>query len=726
VSRCSLSNKQDAFVLVIESAASVRSMLMDVLHGLGFAHVQAASSGKDALHFLEVENVDWLLTPLMADDEVNALHILKLITVHPKLRSTNCSLLLDPANEDYCLTQAFELGLLSWHRKSYVKDECLNDLQELFALLEMNDWDQTLTAAEYLRGHLVEKSLPKSRLALEHNLLAMYPGTPRLLVSAAEAEFLNGNQVVGNSLLHQAELIDGELGPHCSRVRQKFPMDTKAELTRPENVLGLKSVVVIDPDTDVLHATGEMLRAIGVKKIECFENGAKAFEWLKAAPEPDLILMEWRVPGLTGPALIQRIRQSISQQVPVIVVSSLIKKDEKPLLREMGIDDVLEKPFDHTSFYAAAIWTIQQNRSPTEEKSLERKIRRLLATGKIGEAERLIAQFTSDPRFQPASKKEIEAEYEFLRCHYQRALALSAEALKTGGGDSLMLLNLAGKCMLKLKQHQGALRCFEKAKEISPMNIERLIDLAEVNLHLDRVKEAKAQIDAAAALDAQNPELGQARAQCALQVGDLKQAASVMEGLDSVSRVVAYINNRAVSLILSGRFEEGIGLYKRAIQALPASASEVKAAVTYNLALGEARHGEYEKAKEVLKSLKNGPQVGVFKKALALAKRLDLCIEKGLPLFADQNSAAGELSIEGDGHQQYSGAAAPAVESAVQWQEILAKIEAKRGDFGCHLVFMSVENPDPKGAKLLEKMPHFVARSTIGRTEVLAKPERNT
>lgn len=254
--------KSQVKIVVVEPAGSVRFIISDLLRELGFGQCLGVASGKDVLQVLEAEPVHWLIMPLLAGEDTNALKILRMIIQNSTLRHIRTSLLIDPDAESWCLTQAFELGLLSWHKRSYVKEILLSDFRELLSLLELNSWNSTLTSAEYLRGFLINKGYQESRMALEQNLLSLFPGNPKILLALAEAELDRGNKDKGERILNQAELLDDSLKIHCKRLREKHTLSTakrnEGEIPRAsggENLLGIKTAVIIDPDTDSYCAT---------------------------------------------------------------------------------------------------------------------------------------------------------------------------------------------------------------------------------------------------------------------------------------------------------------------------------------------------------------------------------------------------------------------------------------------------------------------------------------
>ena len=113
-----LFEKEYANILVVEAASTVRQMLTDILKDMGFKNITAVSKIKDAIHFLEVEKVDWIITSSFTNEDINIISLLELVIHESILRKTRISLLVEPEKELNILSLAFELGLLSWHRKA--------------------------------------------------------------------------------------------------------------------------------------------------------------------------------------------------------------------------------------------------------------------------------------------------------------------------------------------------------------------------------------------------------------------------------------------------------------------------------------------------------------------------------------------------------------------------------------------------------------------------------
>lgn len=706
-----LKTKENCAVVVVESASSVRQLITDILKDLEISKITGVTNLQDALHILEVEPVDWIITSFGGDSEVNALHILKLITLHPQLRNTAVTILWDSASDESAIPDLFELGLLSLHTKSYMRDTLADTFNDLFELMKLHNWDSTLVAAEHVRQFLIKKNFPKARLQFEESLISLYPGSTQTLLNLADAELILGEKEKGIKLLDQVELLDERMAIHCKRLKQKHNcelLNTDSDSQSvAKNVLNIKTAVLIDPDTDVIYHTKELLAQIGVETIETFEKGNEAFQWLSTSSrEPDLIIMEWKIPGITGAILVQRIRSLGFHQVPIVVISSLIQNSDIALLREMGVDECQEKPFDKSMFYRTLVQSIQQNRCPTEEKSLHSKIRRLLKADKLHEAERLITQLFQDERTSISTRKEIEAEFCMAKGEFLHARDLGIEALNMGT-DSLNMLNLVGKAMLKLKEFEGALKCFERAQKMSSLNIERLLHIAEACLELNRKDQAKSAVDQAKNLDSTNLQVKNMECKADIVSGRADLAKNLMGDLESGKDIISYMNNRAVALAKSGRFDEAINLYQTTIESIPPTWKDQQAAVIYNKGLAYARYGELEKASQTLSAIQPDKfSSHIVKKAHSLLERIKKSIESNTALTILDADTVEATSAPNN----VETSASSTTQNSAPSKRFSQQLEIQRGEIACHLVFYFPNKPE---SKYLEKMPAFKFRDTI-------------
>ena len=87
--------------------------------------------------------------------------------------------------------------------------------------------------------------------------------------------------------------------------------------------------------------------ALGMSGMECetFADGQALFAAL-ASQNPDLILLDIMLPGMSGLEILERLKSSPAYQgIPVIIVSAKGSEMDKVTGLNSGADDYLEKPF---------------------------------------------------------------------------------------------------------------------------------------------------------------------------------------------------------------------------------------------------------------------------------------------------------------------------------------------------------------------------------------------
>jgi len=104
---------------------------------------------------------------------------------------------------------------------------------------------------------------------------------------------------------------------------------------------GKTRILVVDDEPRYVRAVQVNLEASGYEVLTA-RDGPAAIE-LAASEEPDLILLDIRMPGLDGCEACQRIREFSS--VPVIMLTALAEDADKVKELDVGADDYVTKPF---------------------------------------------------------------------------------------------------------------------------------------------------------------------------------------------------------------------------------------------------------------------------------------------------------------------------------------------------------------------------------------------
>lgn len=117
-------------------------------------------------------------------------------------------------------------------------------------------------------------------------------------------------------------------------------------------------------------------------RLEMAENGPQAIEKARQL-QPDVILLDVMMPGMTGFEVCERIRRDPQiAEIPIIVLTALDDRDSLLTALQAGADDFISKPFDRYELRARLLGITRLNRYKKlleERNKLEEANARLLA-----------------------------------------------------------------------------------------------------------------------------------------------------------------------------------------------------------------------------------------------------------------------------------------------------------------------------------------------------------
>jgi len=132
--------------------------------------------------------------------------------------------------------------------------------------------------------------------------------------------------------------------------------DTQFEFKDVMDKLKGKRVLIAEDDTNSLYYLRTVLQNAG---MTCFEalNGRDAVNLFLKNPDLDLILMDLKMPELSGFEAIKEIRK-VNLKVPILVQTAHVFNDEKVLCSAMGCDNFISKPVDINVLFSTLIQMI--------------------------------------------------------------------------------------------------------------------------------------------------------------------------------------------------------------------------------------------------------------------------------------------------------------------------------------------------------------------------------
>jgi len=108
------------------------------------------------------------------------------------------------------------------------------------------------------------------------------------------------------------------------------------------------TIVIAEDERDISNVLRRQLEAEGHRVLQAFD-GIAAVE-LVERERPDLLLLDWMLPGLSGLEVCRRVRQrSIT---PILMLTARSEEVDRVLGLEVGADDYLTKPFSMAELLA--------------------------------------------------------------------------------------------------------------------------------------------------------------------------------------------------------------------------------------------------------------------------------------------------------------------------------------------------------------------------------------
>lgn len=100
---------------------------------------------------------------------------------------------------------------------------------------------------------------------------------------------------------------------------------------------------MVEDDPDVRTLVAEVCRLQGHEVLEA-SNGAEAIE-LGTGGQPDLVLVDWVLPDISGTEVILELRRQ-GLVSPIVILTGRSTKTDEVVGLEVGADDYVTKPFD--------------------------------------------------------------------------------------------------------------------------------------------------------------------------------------------------------------------------------------------------------------------------------------------------------------------------------------------------------------------------------------------
>ena len=107
----------------------------------------------------------------------------------------------------------------------------------------------------------------------------------------------------------------------------------------------LNRICYVEDDVDIQRIVRMSLERIGKMTVEIIGDPLVAMEGI-AAFKPDLVMLDWMMPGMDGPTLYRRMLENEEfRHYPVVFITAKASERDMNELKSLGAAGTISKPF---------------------------------------------------------------------------------------------------------------------------------------------------------------------------------------------------------------------------------------------------------------------------------------------------------------------------------------------------------------------------------------------
>ena len=350
-----------------------------------------------------------------------------------------------------------------------------------------------------------------------------------------------------------------------------------------------KVIIVDESDGNVLF--WEMLLTDLKLTIFKARTGAKALEVIEKE-DIQLAIVAWELSSMSGAILLQKVKANTKRRrMPFIIYSKRMSDEDVQITREIGVDNVLNMPFDKAKVREIITRLIEDesNISPLEVKL--RHMEDFLGEGKPTEVLKMVGPHVSEQGPHLPRYKTIIAETFLQIGNLDKALKAADECLEVDG-SYLPGLYIKARLLSAWGRHNEAIAVLKAVAESRPQSIQPLVNLGSAYISADKIEDAKKTIDKISSLDPDCEETKDNKGKIALKEGNIGLAAQLLSETQNGDEIARFYNSIGISMVAKGDFESGIETYQSAIKIL--SSKTKLHLLFFNLALAYRKKGDIQ------------------------------------------------------------------------------------------------------------------------------------
>lgn len=629
--------------LVIAERVDIRGVLREALKAVGVKKVISLSNVSEAYdYFPTSESIPGMI--FMTLEESNSVNWISFLAAKLNSQELTDTIITVLVNEDNIseLPIAYELGATCHIKMPFTHNDIVSTMNVLIDQGERCKWSTYEIASNTFREYLNDSEKFEELVSLEQAIVDRFPDKPEFLIKLAEAKYSLGFERDAGNILKRASMLGGDIKNKASQLKDLINADLGTGVPDFSEVFEMEKIMIVDSDGASRNLTKECLEKLGTFEYLEFESAIDAFESYDFDTPPDLLITEWKLPKLGGMQFIQRIVDGSTDLPLIIVTSSNIKEADMPLLKEIYVAGFVEKPILQSTLQSLIVNKFVATKVPRDAESIYNKIHLAARNEDLHEALKLYGTYRALDKKNEVITLLIEAEINYLKGFFDEAKKHAYNAFVKSGG-SLAANALIVKILVKLKLPIDAMKTLNWAQNVSPKNISRICQIAELHSEMGNREDADQFVEKAGQIDKDAPLTQETSARVALNSGDTSTVKKILMNMDSLTPLITYMNNRAVALVRQGEVDKGIKLYNDALEALPEERLKEKSAILYNLGLAFARINRLPESSEELTKIIEAHHPRLYSKVKNLKKNVDTAMKRGVALsFQAQDARKNE------------------------------------------------------------------------------------
>ncbi len=131
----------------------------------------------------------------------------------------------------------------------------------------------------------------------------------------------------------------------------------------------MSTILIVEDEQPIRKMVGVVLGRAGFELHEA-ENAAQAYSEINRK-RPELILMDWMLPGISGIELVKRLQRDVqTQDIPVIMLTARDEENDRISGFHAGVDDYISKPFSPAELVARIQAVLRRSRQTSSSENL--------------------------------------------------------------------------------------------------------------------------------------------------------------------------------------------------------------------------------------------------------------------------------------------------------------------------------------------------------------------